>query len=189
MSLPPPPKSARQAFGQSFGAGRFTGLATGQGRGQGQGQGQVPAGRGRLPIKLIVGVLSAILLVSSAIHIVPAVRAGLGDGTRGTWVATTKSCHRSACIWDGKFVVPGGHVLLTSTQYAGHMPLGIHVGTAVPALFTGGSGLVFPVTGSDLWIELLIALVLSALGLYWASHRWVAEYVRERRATPQIPGI
>ncbi len=186
MSLPPPPpKSARQAFGQSFGGGRFTGLATGQSQGQEQGRSPRP----RLPLKLVVGALSALLLVSSAIHIVPAVRAGLGDGTRGTWVVTTKICRRSACVWSGKFVAPGGHVLATSAQYAGHMPMGVHVGTTVSALFTGASALVFPVTGSDLWIGLLVALLVAALGLYWSSHRWVAQYLRERRNNPQIPGI
>jgi hypothetical protein len=193
MTSPPPPapRSARQAFGQSYGAGRLIGFGTGQSQSQGQGQGQnKPSGpRGRMPIKLVVGVLATILLVSSAIHIVPAVRAGLHDGTRGTWVVTSKTCRRAACIWNGKFVAPGGHVLVSSAKYAGQMPTGIHVGTTVPALFTGGSGLVFPVTGSDLWIELLIALLGSALALYWASHRWVAKYLRERRDNPQIPSI
>jgi hypothetical protein len=185
MSLPPSgPKSAREAFGQTFG-GRFTGLGSGQN--QNQGQRQRP--RGRLPLKPIVGVVSAILLVATAVHIVPAVRAGLHDGTRGSWIATTKTCHRSACIWNGKFVEHGGHVLLTSAHYVGLVPKGIQAGTTVPALFTGGSGLVFPVTGSDLWIELVIALLASMLGLYWAGHRWVADYLRERRNTAHITRI
>ncbi len=184
MSQPPSaPRSARDAFGQSFGAAGSPASRPAKTKTS------APRQRSRLPLKLIVGILSAILLVSSAIHIGPAVRAGLHDGTRGTWVATTKSCHRSACVWNGKFVDPGGHVLVTSAQYAGHIPTGIHAGTAVPALFTGGSGLVYPVTGSDLWIELLIALLVSLLGLYWSSHKWVAEYLRERRNKPQIPGI
>ena len=184
MSQPPSaPRSAREAFGQSFGGSARAGLRPRQDQDQGRRQ------RSRLPLKLIVGILSVILLVSSALHVWPAVRAGLHDGTRGTWVATTESCHRSACIWSGKFVAPGGHVLLTSAQYAGHIPASAHVGTTVPALFTGGSGLVYPVTGSDLWIELVIALLVSLLGLYWSSHRWVAEYLRERRDTPQIASI
>jgi hypothetical protein len=183
MSQPPsPPRSARDAFGQSFGGMRMTGLATTR-----RDQDQRP--RRRLPLKPIVGVLSAILLVSSAIHIGPAIRAGLHDGTRGTWVATTESCHRSACIWNGKFVAPGGHVLATNAQYAGHIPTSAHAGTTVPALFTGSSGLVYPVSGSDLWIELLIAVLVSALGLYWSSYKWVAEYLRERRDKPQITGL
>src|ERR1700735_4044490 len=137
MSQPPAaPRSPRDAFGQSMGAGRFGGLVPRPDRDQGRRQ------RSRLPLKPIVGILSAILLASSALHVWPAIRAGLHDGTRGTWVATTKTCHRSACIWDGKFVAPGGHVLLTSAQYAGHVPADAHAGTTVPALFTGGSGLV-----------------------------------------------
>jgi hypothetical protein len=187
MNVPPSgPKSAREAFGQSFG-GRLTGLATGQGQNKG-GQGQAPRPRGRLPLRPIVAIVSAILLVATAIHILPAIRAGLHDGTRGAWIATTEACHRSACVWSGKFVAPGGHVLVTSAQYAGLMPKGIHAGTTVPALFTGGS-LVFPVTGSDLWIELVIGLLVSLLGLYWASHTWVAGYLRERRNTVQIAQI
>jgi hypothetical protein len=35
----------------------------------------------------------------------------------------------------------------------------------------------------------VIALLASLLGLYWASHKWVADYLRERRNTPQIPRI
>jgi hypothetical protein len=185
MSLPSsgPPRSAREAFGQTLG-GRFTGLTSGQNQDTGQGQRR----RGRLPLKPIVGAVSAVLLVVTALHILPAIRAGLHDGTRGAWVATGKVCHRSACIWNGKFVAPGGHVLVASAQYAGPMPRGIQSGTSVPALFTGG-GLVFPVNGSDLWVELVIGLLVSMLGLYWASHRWVANYLRERNNTVQIPGI
>ncbi len=184
MSLPSSgPRSARDAFGQGFG-GRLTGTTSRQNQNQNQDQGQRP--RGRLPLRLVVGVVSALLLVATAIHIVPAVRAGLHDGTRGSWVATTKVCHHSACIWNGKFVAPGGHVLVTSAQYAGHVPLGTQAGTSIPALFTGGSGLVFPVTGSDLWIELVIGLLASLLGLYWASQKWVASYLRERRNTVKI---
>jgi hypothetical protein len=176
------PRSAREAFGQDF--GRFTGLRSSQK--QDSGQSQRP--RGRLPMRIVVGVVSAILLVATATHIVPAVRAGLRDGTHGAWVATGKVCHGAACIWNGKFVATGGHVLVTNAQYAGRMPTGIHAGTSVPALFTGG-GLVFPVTGSDLWIELAIGMLVSILGLYWASNRWLATYLRERRNTVQIPGI
>ena len=73
MSVPPSaPKSARDAFGQSFG-GRFTGLATGQGQNQG---GRDSRPRGRLPLKPIVAVVSAILLVATAIHILPAICVG-----------------------------------------------------------------------------------------------------------------
>jgi hypothetical protein len=32
-------------------------------------------------------------------------------------------------------------------------------------------------------------LLVSLLGLYWATHTWVANYLRERRNTVQIPGL
>lgn len=183
MSLPSSgPRSAREAFGQSF-----TGRLGSPRSGQDPSQGQRP--RGRLPLRPVVAVVSAILLVASATHIVPALRAGLHDGTRGTWIATSKVCHHSACIWSGKFEAPGGHVLLTSAQYAGPMPKGIQAGTSVQALFTGSSGLVFPITGSDLWIELMIALLVSLFGLYWSTHKWIAGYLRQRRDSPQITGL
>jgi hypothetical protein len=173
------PQSAREAFGQSLG-----GLMSPR---RSPEQGQRP--RGRVPLKVIVALVSAILLVATATHIVPAVRAGLHDGTRGTWVATTKVCHRSACLWSGKFVAPGGHVLATGADYVGALPAGTKAGTSVPALYTGSSSSVFPASGSDLWVELLVGLLVSLFGLYWSTNKWVADYFRERRKTVRIPGL
>jgi hypothetical protein len=181
VSLPSSqPRSAREAFDRTFG-GRFGGLP------RDQGPDQRPGRRLPLPIKPIVAVLSAILLVSTALDIVPAMRAGLHDGTRGEWVATTKACHGSACLWRGEFIASGGRVLIVGAQYAGQLPRSIGAGTRVPALFTGGSSLVYPVTGSDLWIELLVAMLLSGLGLYWASRKWLIRYLHKIRKTPQAP--
>jgi hypothetical protein len=140
----------------------------------------IPQGRSRLPARLIVGVLSALLLFVTATHLDPAIRAGRREGTHGFWVATVKHCVRSACAWNGQFESPNGHVLLSSAQYAGRLPVGIHAGTHIAALFPGGSGLVYPATGSDGWISLLVGLALAVIGLYWSCHRLVAKYVRER---------
>jgi hypothetical protein len=136
-----------------------------------------------MPGRLVAGVLSAVLLVGTAAHLMPAIRAGLHDGTRGLWVATTKTCVRSACSWNGKFVSAGGHVVLASARYYGKLPAGIRPGTSVAGLFTGGSGIVFPATGSDLWMLLLAAFVVSALGLYWSSHRLVRNSLRQHRSS------
>jgi hypothetical protein len=145
----------------------------------------IPQGRSRLPARLVVGVLSAFLLYVTATHLTPAIRAGLREGTHGDWVATAKHCVRSACSWSGRFVSPNGHVLLSSAQYAGRLPTGVHAGTHVAALFPGGSGLVYPAAGSDGWISLLVGLALAVIGLYWSSHRLVAKYLRDRAsATP-----
>ncbi|MGH3305728.1 MAG: hypothetical protein ACRDOK_29505 [Streptosporangiaceae bacterium] len=133
-------------------------------------------------IRIVVAVLAVILLFGSVTHIVPAVRAGLREGTRGYWVVTGQTCSRKACTWTGKFVLPGGHVQLASAQYDGPLPVGIHAGTRIPALDPGG-GLLFPTTGSDLWISLLIAIVVALIGLYWVTHRWVANYFRQRADT------
>lgn len=154
----------------------FGGLS---GRGSVPVNGTVPRGRSRVPIRLVIGLLSLLLLFGTATHIGPAIRAGLHDGTRGEWVATGKKCAHSACLWEGKFV-SGGRVLLTGAQYEGQMPQVVHAGTSVAALDTGGST-VFPANGSDLWISLLVAMVIAVLGLYWAVHRYVIGYFRKRR--------
>jgi hypothetical protein len=138
--------------------------------------------RSRMPGRLVVAGLSAVLLIAIGDRLVPAIRAGLHDGTRGFWIATTKRCARSACTWNGKFVTPSGHVVLSSAQFYGRLPTGVRPGSSVAGLFTGGSAIVFPASGSDLWISLLAALVLAALGLYWSSHRWVKSYLRQRRS-------
>jgi len=139
-------------------------------------------GRSRVPIRLAVGILAALLLVGTVTHIGPAFRAGMHEGTRGSWIATSAQCSKvRGCIWQGKFVSSTGHVLLTKAQYAGQMPAHLRVGAALPAIDPGGS-LVFPASGSDLWISLLVGLIVGAGALYWASHRWVAGYFQQRRA-------
>jgi uncharacterized membrane protein YfcA len=182
MSLPPPPpRSAREAFGRPLGGLMGSSHPPGSAGNRGP--------RRRLPLKLIVGVVCAFLLVSTGLEVVPAVRAGLHDGTRGTWIATTKTCRGSACAWTGKFVTPGGRVVVASAHYAGSVPVGTRAGTSMPGLFTGDSNLVFPPAGSDLWIELVITLLASILGLYWASRAWVAERLNgARRRRVLAPG-
>jgi hypothetical protein len=132
-------------------------------------------------VRIVVAVLALLLLFGSLTHIGPAVRAGLHEGTRGYWVVTSRTCNsRKACVWNGKFVLPSGHVQVASIQYEGTLPAVMHAGTRIPVLYPGGS-LVFPTTGSDLWISLTVAIVVALLGLYWASRRWLAGYLRQRR--------
>jgi hypothetical protein len=133
-------------------------------------------------LRVVVAVVSVLLLYGSLTHIAPAVRAGLHEGSHGYWVATGKLCSRKTCLWVGKFVLPSGHVQVASVQYAGSIPPGIHAGTRIQGLYPGG-GLVFPTTGSDLWISLLVAIVAALIGLYWATHRWIAGYFRQRAGT------
>lgn len=130
----------------------------------------------------MVAVIAVLLLFGSATHIAPAVRAGLHEGTRGTWVVTGRTCTRKVCLWTGKFVLPNGHVQVARVEYDGPLPVSIHAGTRIPALYPGG-GLAFPTTGSDLWISLLVAIVVALLGLYWATHNWITGYFRQRADT------
>jgi hypothetical protein len=169
-SVPGPPPDRRTAFG--WPSSGWTG-------GSAANTDSVVRGRSRLPMKVIVGILSALLLVAVAVHLEPAIKAGLRDGAHGSWVATSKTCERRACTWDGKFVLPDGHVLVSSAQYSGKIPGSIHAGTSVPGLYPGGS-LVFPPTGSDLWISLLIAIGFALVGLWWSCRTLVADYFRRR---------
>jgi hypothetical protein len=134
--------------------------------------------------RVVVAVAALVLLVGSVAHLVPAVRAGLHHGTLGTWVATGLRCARKACTWSGKFVLPSGRVQVAKAQYIGALPAHIHAGSTLPALYPGGSGLVYPTTGSDQWISLVVATVIALLALYWASRRWITSYLRDRRAMP-----
>jgi len=150
---------------------------------QGNGDlGRIPLGRSRMPARPVIGVLAALLLYGTLTRLPSAIRAGLHDGSHGYWVATTKRCARSACQWSGRFVSPNGHVLLSSAQYAGRIPVGTHAGTSIAGLLPAGSTLVFPASGSDLWVALLVAAVLGVLGLYWSCHRLVERYLRQRRS-------
>ena len=146
-----------------------------------------PAGartaRNRIPMRFVTGALGLILLLGSAVHVAPAIRAGLHDGIRGTWVASSQRCSKTACIWSGKFVLPGGQVKIASAQYSGRLPLSIHAGSRVPALDTGQAGLVYSANGSDLWISLIIAMAVGALALFWAVRRPLRDYLQRRRET------
>jgi hypothetical protein len=136
-------------------------------------------------VRIVVAALALLLLFGSLTHLGPAIRAGLHEGSRGYWVVTGRTCNRKACVWTGKFVLPSGHVQVASIQYEGTLPASIHAGMRIPVLYPGG-GLVFPTTGSDLWISLVVAIVVGLLGLYWASHRWVASYLRQRKDTTRL---
>ena len=137
-------------------------------------------------VRIVVAALALLLLFGSVTHIGPAVRAALHEGTRGYWVVTGRTCNsRRACVWNGRFVLASGHVQVASIQYQGTTPAAIHQGMRIPVLYPGGN-LVFPTTGSDLWISLTVAIVVALLGLYWATHRWVADYLRGRRDSTRL---
>jgi hypothetical protein len=169
----PPPSEPTQQRGGLVGAG--AGM-------YGQDGGGRIRTRNRIPTRALVGILAAILLFGSALHIGPAIKAGMHDGLRGSWVATGSECsHASGCEWHGKFVLPDGHVELTDASYVGNIPRNIHVGTTLAGLYPGGSSLVFPATGSSLWISLLAGLIVSLLALLWACWRPVKNYLEHRR--------
>jgi hypothetical protein len=56
-----------------------------------------------------------------------------------------------------------GRLTLGGVAFSGHMPSGARRGVAVPALYSGGPGTVYPVTGSNAWIADVAALAFEVL--------------------------
>jgi hypothetical protein len=58
----------------------------------------------------------------------------------------------------------------------------------VPALDTGGSGLVFPADGSSLWVSLVVAMVITGIAVVWAGRKPLLEYLAGRREDAAVAG-
>jgi len=159
-----------------------------------------PRNRSRVPLRLVVGVLAAFLFVGSAVHLGPAIKAGLKDGTRGSWVATTRTCGKTGCVWKGNFVLPGGQVGETSVDYDGRLPVSLHAGTSVPALAVGVPlgryyqlYYVFPFTQQQSFMALIqrvlvgvgLALVVLLAAIASLVTRWVVLPVRHAAQAAQ----
>lgn len=118
-------------------------------------------------------------------HLAPGLRAAGGQGIRGEWVATQCEGSGVSCVWYGEFVGPGGKVLLPQVMYTGNLA-SVSPGWTTPALDTGASNEVYPVTGSDRWVHDVIGLAGGALLI--AALLWRAVYVRRRRRR-FLPGL
>ena len=122
---------------------------------------------------LAAGFALAGLLVLVALQIPqlgPAVRAADGEGSRGEFTLQQYGCGRFSCTWTGVFVADKGRLRLAGVAFNGHMPSGARRGVAVPALYSGDPGTVYPVTGSNAWIAdvaLLAVEVLVVVLLGW----------------------
>jgi hypothetical protein len=124
--------------------------------------------------------LGAIMLLYGAISIGPAISAAEGHGTKGYFVAQSLNCGRHGCNWSGEFRLPDGQVTRTGVGFTGG-DTGMHVGTVVPALDTGGLFDVFPRHGDTSWL-LSLALLVGGAGLL--GYRIVTWARRRRGGTP-----
>ena len=121
--------------------------------------------------------LSAFVIWGAGSHLGPGLRAAHGQGITGMWTAQQQDSGK----WSGEFVSSSGTVTLPNVSYAGSLSV-IAVGTTVPALDTGASDEVYPLTGSGKWVRDLLGVIggtlalvaLLARGLYVSRRRWRA---------------
>jgi len=111
-------------------------------------------------------------------HLGPGLRAAHGQGIHGLWMAQEQDNGQ----WYGEFSSTSGSVTLPHVYYAGSLPA-VQAGTTVPALDTGASDEVYPLTGSGKWINDVIGVAIGALGLIGLLARGLIMARRRRRAT------
>jgi hypothetical protein len=128
-----------------------------------------PAARAlpRWPARLLwrVGapVLAVIAIVASAPHVVPAVEAHFGDGTRGELTGTASSCHR--CATYGTFVSDDRRTVRDQVEI--HTVAPFAEGGTITAYDTADPSWVFAVDSADWWHMLLVFGVGLAIGAVW----------------------
>jgi hypothetical protein len=128
----------------------------------------------------LLGVVAAGWVIwLAASHLGPGLRAAHRQGTVGSWIANEQVKDG----WFGEFDSTSGTVTRPHIRYAGSLPAVVKVGTAVPALDTGASDEVYPLTGSGLWIHDVIWIIIGALALIGLLARGFFVERRRRRAT------
>lgn len=125
-----------------------------------------------------LGVVLAVGLIWLAgSHLGPGLRARDGQGVAAVWIAQQQENGQ----WYGQFVVPPGKVLLSNVYYAGGLSA-VQQGTVVPALDSGASNEVYPLSGSSKWVHDLIGVIVGGLLLIALLARWLIVFRRRRRA-------
>jgi hypothetical protein len=123
--------------------------------------------------------LALLVIWEAGTHLGPGLRAAHGEGIPGLWTAEPGSDGG----WTGEFVSSTGSVTLKNISYAGSVS-NLQAGTVLPALDTGASNEVYPLTGSDKWIHDLIGVILGSLALIGLLARGFSVARRRRRAPP-----
>jgi hypothetical protein len=117
--------------------------------------------------------------------IVPAFRASRGEGTHGEFTPQQYGCGRFSCSWTGVFTAEGGRVRLSNVLYNGQISGGGHRDVTIPALDSGDSGTVYPVTGTNDWI---VDVLLTAVVIVMAE-ALVVGAVMARRARDSMADL
>jgi hypothetical protein len=139
--------------------------------------------RGARVIVAIIVLAACGAVFYGALELPPAIGAAVGRGTPGVFVARTEACDQVSCTWNGTFESATGRVLRRDVTY-GDADRGMHAGNSVPALFPGGSDVVYAARGSAGWIEpalfLLLGVAVIAVWLYRGPGRYLRR-LRDRR--------
>src|SRR5215469_11961513 len=124
-----------------------------------------------------------------AMHLGPAWTAKFGHGERGTFTARYCVPHKGSCYWVGDFVSGDGTDHRSDVGFDGAAVSA--AGQQVPAIDTGGRGVVYPVGGGSDWFlwTFLFVFSLNALGWWIATVPIAAVRSRHRHAeSPQRAG-
>jgi hypothetical protein len=108
----------------------------------------------------VAGAVAVMGVVAAAFALGPSIAAARGQGAAGTFTVGSQVCFKG-CAWVGTFVARGGQVT-PGVAYEGILPAGTGPGSSVPAIFPGGSHVVFAPHGSLVWLEdVLLALLIG----------------------------
>lgn len=105
-------------------------------------------------------VISGSVIWLAGSHLGPGLRAAHSQGIHGLWTAQEQDSGQ----WYGEFVSSSGTVTLPHVYYAGSLSR-VQAGTTIPALDTGASDEVYPLTGSGKWVHDVIGIVVGTLAL------------------------
>jgi membrane protein implicated in regulation of membrane protease activity len=119
------------------------------------------------------------LLAIGALGLGPAIRAARGEGERGVFTAVSLSCDRT-CTWNGTFTV-GATQVLSNASYDDKLPQGTEAADTFPALYPGGSNVVFAIHGSTTWVFYAVMMPIAAAGLVCSLWVGPVRYLRRRR--------
>ncbi len=111
-------------------------------------------------------------------------RADLGAGVKGSFIAQTVDCgSRGGCSWHGRFERPDGTVLDSDTIYQGSVD-GMVPGTVVAAIYESTDGNTYPPHSLGWLLDLvLIAFGLGALYVWFAGNGYTK---RRSKAGPRL---
>jgi len=110
-----------------------------------------------------VGVSCALILGLGAAALPPAIGAAAGQGVRGVFVPQYFTYGaRGGGWWTGTFTSDSGQVEANVT-YMDQLPPAAHAGSSVPALYQDRQA--YALHGSTTWLQLIIFMILAAIGL------------------------